>query len=623
MTTVSQRQVLQILCTALTACLLMACARVDLTPAPQPTVAAGRTATLPSPTPVGQPLPTPTATISAPQPTAVPPAITTIAVTPDGAVWYAYGNLTWPTHGGGGVKRFVDGQTSSFGLADGLPHEHVQLLKVAPDGVLWADAERHLARFDGRAWETIACVGEHTRNIVLDLAVAPDGTVWAASPFALVGFDGQSCMALERMTRSVAFAPDGTLWVSGWEGGQDSWYVGSWNGSTWTTHNTIELFDESVSEVVVTADGRVCGATAYHGVVCFDGQEWTEYTTEDDLPSNRILDLALAPDGTLWALTDRGVARFDGQVWVEEHSAPPTARAMSIGPDGTIWFATAMGLEHTERRLAVPTVTPTTQEESELTAAQILSFKVTPQRIEAGDTVTLTWEARGDRATLCPTTRYVLFGSEDCQQVALSGTMAFSLPADLAGNPYIDFLLTVEAEGSAPAVGQVSVAVKCSTTWFFSTEPQAGICPREPVPSYAAAQRFERGMMVWLQELGRYYILPGDPLAAQGGQVQVVADPLEIVQDTAGQILPPQGLLAPVSGFGLVWRGDVVGSPGFRDELGWALEPELGYQAIWQCDDAVPSGGRSWQTCYLLGPDQRVIMFHPLGGWRLLEDEKQ
>ena len=67
---------------------------------------------------------------------------------------------------------------------------------------------------------------------------------------------------------------------------------------------------------------------------------------------------------------------------------------------------------------------------------------------------------------------------------------------------------------------------------------------------------------------------------------------------------------------------DVRGSPGFRDGLGWALAPEFGYEAVFHCDDALPSGGRSWQTCYLAGSDGEVIVFHPLGGWYLLGERK-
>lgn len=101
-------------------------------------------------------------------------------------------------------------------------------------------------------------------------------------------------------------------------------------------------------------------------------------------------------------------------------------------------------------------------------------------------------------------------------------------------------------------------------------------------------------------------------------QVTFISDPLEILRDTRSEISPPEGFYAPESGFGLVWRGDVKDSPGYRESLGWAIGPEFGYEAIYQCDTALPSGGRSWRFCYLKRPDDRVIVFHPLGGWYLL-----
>ena len=278
----------------------------------------------------------------------------------------------------------------------------------------------------------------------------------------------------------------------------------------------------------------------------------------------------------------------------------------------------------------LPTNTPTspppnTPSPTETPAnPQILSFEVTPTWSDPGDTVTLTWEAHGDRATICPSARFVLFTSNDCQPVPLSGTTTFTIPLEATGFQFIDLLLNVETHGSSPpeVVGQVSVALKCHTTWFFSDEPQAGVCPNEPTRSYAAAQRFERGTMIWLEQLGRYIILDETLLQEQDARKQVhyVHDPLEIIRDTSAEINPPEGLYAPESGFGLVWRGDVSNSPGYRETLGWALAPEFGYEAILQCDDALPSGGRSWQTCYLNGPDDEVIVFHPLGGWYLLSE---
>ena len=269
-----------------------------------------------------------------------------------------------------------------------------------------------------------------------------------------------------------------------------------------------------------------------------------------------------------------------------------------------------------------PTASPPDTPPPAPVPAEILAFGVTPPEAGPGDTVTLTWEARGERAILCPTARFVLFSEADCRPVALSGTTTFAIPPEAAGFQYIELVLRVESGAAKEAAtARARVAFPCDRAWFFSGEPQAGICPRAPLTSYAAAQLFEQGMMIWLENPGRYYVLLESPVlpGADRKRVEVIDDPLEILEDTASAFEPPGGLYAPVSGFGLVWRGDVRQSPGYHRELGWALAPEFGYEAALQCDDALPSGGRSWQTCYLQGPAGRVIELHPLGGWRLLE----
>lgn len=263
-----------------------------------------------------------------------------------------------------------------------------------------------------------------------------------------------------------------------------------------------------------------------------------------------------------------------------------------------------------------PTATPV--------VAQVYSFEVTPTQADPGDVVTLSWSAQGDSATICPTTRYVFFTNDDCWPVPLSGNTSFTIPFEAVGLYDVSFILTVESiASSTQVVGETSVALNCELTWFFSDEPQAGICPIEPIRTSAAAQRFERGTMIWLEQSGRTFILQ-EALMFPGEErkiVDTIRDPLDIIDDTSAEIDPPAGFYAPKSGFGLIWRGDVANSPGYRQALGWALAPEFGYDAIYQCDDAPPSGGRSWQTCYLLRPDGEIIFFHPLGGWTLLQEQ--
>lgn len=273
----------------------------------------------------------------------------------------------------------------------------------------------------------------------------------------------------------------------------------------------------------------------------------------------------------------------------------------------------------TEKPTAAPTNVP--RPTSTQTKAQIQTFSVMPTEAEPGESVALSWGTTGDRVKICPTARYVFFGEEDCWEAPGAGMASFTIPKVASALQYIDFLLTLEAnDGSAAQTSQVSVALKCERSWFFPSEPQAGICPLEPTRSSAAAQYFQFGRMIWIEQLGRYLIFNDRPLyeADVRKQVTVILDPLDVVRDTSGAVNPPDGLYAPESGFGLVWRGDVRNSPGYVESLGWALAPEFSYGALYQCDDAIPSGGRSWQTCYLSLPDGAVVVLHPLGGWHWL-----
>ena len=258
-----------------------------------------------------------------------------------------------------------------------------------------------------------------------------------------------------------------------------------------------------------------------------------------------------------------------------------------------------------------------------IVSPQVFDFQVAPATAGPNDVVTLSWNANGSQATICPSAQVDLFTQADCQDVPLSGEMAFTIPPEAAGTQHISFHLTVQAGDLAPVVAQASVQMRCHITWFFSDEPQAGVCPMDPVYSFAAAQHFEHGNMIWVEQLGRYFILEDSILYAGEARKRIgyIYDPLDIVQDTSAQVQPPEGFLAPISGFGLVWRGDITGSSGYQESLGWALAPEFGYQATFQCDDAPPSGGRSWQFCHLQGPYGEIIVLHPLGGWYLLGEQ--
>jgi len=61
----------------------------------------------------------------------------------------------------------------------------------------------------------------------------------------------------------------------------------------------------------------------------------------------RVMGLAPAPDGTVWAATDIGVFSFDGQDWARRFPAP--AGGVAVGEDGTVWIGGKEATGNTSR----------------------------------------------------------------------------------------------------------------------------------------------------------------------------------------------------------------------------------------------------------------------------------
>ncbi len=108
-------------------------------------------------------------------------------------------------------------------------------------------------------------------------------------------------------------------------------------------------------------------------------------------------------------------------------------------------------------------------------------------------------------------------------------------------------------------------ALTCPTNWFFSS-PRPQTCPLNPALfSAAAALRFERGYMIWVQEQNAVYVMYDDTALPAW---EVFPDRFEDgMPERDDSIESPPMLWQPKRGFGLVWRTyDHV-----RRRLGWAL----------------------------------------------------
>ncbi len=270
--------------------------------------------------------------------------VMTVAVTPDGAVWFAFGDESLSTNGSG-LSRF-DGQRWDYHLGDA----EVGALAVAPDGSLWAGVGTSIQRFDGGAWETLARSGEELpMGNVLDVEFAADGSAWAATGLGLARFDGQAWVSYDRLVHAVVAAPDGAIWVNGWDGTQGSQYIARFDGEEWETFYAADSAPGAFSLSAVTSDGRVWGIVPERGLAAFDGQSWAEasswafYSPSDGLVLWGTWP-TVAPDGALWMRFQEDVARFDpslmgAEAWtVYEDILEGGGAPIAFGPDGEVWF---------------------------------------------------------------------------------------------------------------------------------------------------------------------------------------------------------------------------------------------------------------------------------------------
>lgn len=249
---------------------------------------------------------------------------------------------------------------------------------------------------------------------------------------------------------------------------------------------------------------------------------------------------------------------------------------------------------------------PTTAPVATTPPAAILFFTISPQIIDPGGSVTLTWQATGQIAALY---RQEPGGPlTDMRDVPLSGTLTLQAPDSLRNR--VDYALYAGA-GSYSASATVSAVIRCPDKYFFPNPP-AG-CPSGPgTLQPMAAEHFEHGVMVWVSGENAIYILYSDGISPRWANVPN--------QWTQGQpesdpsLVPPAGLYQPVRGFGMAWRanGPTLGQY-VRNRLGWATEPETALTGGSQCDTTP-----KYSNCFISGPGGITYWLKPeFSGWQV------
>jgi sugar lactone lactonase YvrE len=256
-----------------------------------------------------------------------------------------------------------------------------------------------VSRYDGSSWATFdATDAAALGGGVFTITQLPDGAVWVASAAGLARFDGSSWTDAEgpwnEWGASVAAAPDGATWVAAY-GSDGAITVARFDGQSWVSYGPSDGLpgpNESayaVAHALPTKDGVLVGTGAgiyrladdrwerawprdpsplrdLRNLLAISRDElwatdlqgglghlrtdaWTRDSIDPDIPAGQVNDLALAPDGSLWAAGPDGVAyRRDGQ-WVVVDAAE--ASLIAVGRDGSVWVGSGFGEECRASRL--------------------------------------------------------------------------------------------------------------------------------------------------------------------------------------------------------------------------------------------------------------------------------
>ena len=225
-------------------------------------------------------------------------------------------------------------------------------------------------------------------------------------------------------------------------------------------------------------------------------------------------------------------------------------------------------------------------------APVITSFTASPDLVDRGGMVTVSWRVTG----ASDITVWLLdpVGRLSESRTAQPATGAWTVTLH---SGYVDsavFYLIAVGPGGAQAQATVTVLIRCPYTYFFGATPTGEGCPLAgPTDVPGAYQPFQGGFMLWRGDM-RYILV-----LANGGQVYRYPDtwtegePIPTVEAP-----PPPGLEAPARGFGKVWALN----PSVRQVLGWPTGGEQSYTLRTQ-----QSGAPRYARTYMTLPDGRVI----------------
>ncbi len=252
---------------------------------------------------------------------------------------------------GAAEASFVrDYLTQSWTTDHGLPHNAVHRVEQDRTGYLWLATAGGLVRFDGREFRTFTPPPElsHGDHEIRDLAVDRDGGLLVVSGTGGVLRFVDGVFTVHPIAQGLAtgsvrelFAePDGALWI-----GTSEATLLRWQDGRLETYGQAEGISRRGLGFYFARDGQ--GVT-WIAVADFFGCHRDGRLVRAASPAGRMMQVAPARDGGLWAIVDGHVMKRDAAgSWARVSTGEPpwiaemsSVRHLREDSAGTLWFGT-------------------------------------------------------------------------------------------------------------------------------------------------------------------------------------------------------------------------------------------------------------------------------------------
>ncbi len=233
---------------------------------------------------------------------------------------------------------------------------------------------RQFTTRDGLPCNDVYCFAEH-----------PPGALWMTTPQGIARYDGISFVGFgaadpaahgplvpDGIAGAIQVGADGALWFGSWTRG-----LLRYEEETFTTFTTADgLLTNRLIKAMAPPDGSLWltgGDPVFRlhasRVTRFDGQRMQEFTEADGLSGDPVWAFATDAAGRVWLATLQGIVAFDGRrfsapVWHRGVWTSPFATSLAPARDGGLWVGNQEGIvSHFDghqftRRFLIPTNFP-------------------------------------------------------------------------------------------------------------------------------------------------------------------------------------------------------------------------------------------------------------------------